>query len=210
MIYLLANTKGGVGKSTLAITLAAWLAQKGKTLLIDADKQQSAASWMSWRHDRNMAYNPELVMLQGDMVFKQGKVLAANYNNTVIDAGGRDNSSLRYALLLADKVIAPISSSDFDTGAWDDFYAAYEAAKTANEKLELYVVMARIHPGRSEKRINDLRRFMDEMGIRVLDTIIPEVVAFVDANGMGIAVFERGVDDKAAFSARKFCREVTQ
>lgn len=210
MIYLLAATKGGVGKSTLAVTLAAWLAQTGKTLLIDADKQQSAASWMSWRHDRNMKHNPEVVMLQGDMVFKQGKVLAGNYNDTIIDAGGRDSSSLRFSLLCAERVIAPISASNFDTSAWDDFFEAYEAAKTANEKLDLRVVMARIHSGRSEKRTNDLRRFMEEQGVRVLDTIIPEAVAFVDANGEGIAVFERGVDDKASFSARKFCKEVIQ
>ena len=45
MIYAVVNTKGGVGKTTVAVHLATMLTRQGKVLLIDGDPQQSAASW---------------------------------------------------------------------------------------------------------------------------------------------------------------------
>jgi chromosome partitioning protein len=209
MIYLIANTKGGVGKSTLATNLAAWLSQKGSTLLIDTDKQQTSASWGSWRHDAGMETNPDVIMLQKDQVYKQGKTLAGRYDHTVVDAGGRDSDEMRFALLMADKVILPISPSSADTASWDDFYNAYSAALINNPSMQICVVMARITSGRSERRLIELRNFFEERNIHVLDTIIPEAVAYVDAYGDGIAVFERNIDDKASFSTKKFCKEVT-
>ncbi len=48
MLIVLANTKGGVGKSTLAVHLAVWLHDRGfKTALIDADRQKSSSVWVA-------------------------------------------------------------------------------------------------------------------------------------------------------------------
>ena len=52
------NSKGGVGKTTTAVHLAAMLSRQGNTLLIDGDHQASAASWAAWRREKN--YNPDL------------------------------------------------------------------------------------------------------------------------------------------------------
>jgi chromosome partitioning protein len=209
MIYLIANTKGGVGKTTIAVNLAAWLSRSSKTLLMDTDKQESAKSWWIWRNELKLPNNPRITTLQDDLVYEEGMKLANEYENIVIDAGGRDSNSLRFALLLADRVIAPISTSSFDTGAWDDFHSAYKMARTANHTLDLRVVMSRIHPGRSHTRTNDLEKFMADINVPVMNSIIPEMVAFVDANELGMGVFERNEDDKAAFSMKKFFREVT-
>ena len=47
MIYGLTNSKGGVGKTTIAVHLAAWLAKKKRTVIfIDADPQSSASQWI--------------------------------------------------------------------------------------------------------------------------------------------------------------------
>ncbi len=51
MIYAVVNTKGGGAKTTTAaVHLATMLTRLGKTLLIDGDPQNSAASWAAWRH----------------------------------------------------------------------------------------------------------------------------------------------------------------
>ena len=47
MILAVANSKGGVGKSTLAVHLAAWLARQGhRVILADCDTQQSSSQWI--------------------------------------------------------------------------------------------------------------------------------------------------------------------
>ena len=51
-IYVIANQKGGVGKTTLSTNLAVALSKKGQTILVDGDDQQSSIKWSSV-HDKN-------------------------------------------------------------------------------------------------------------------------------------------------------------
>ena len=207
MIYLVANTKGGVGKTTIAVHLATWLAQCGrKTLLIDADRQASAASWASWRRDRDREFNPKTVMLHNDLVFKEGRALSSEYDDTVIDAGGRDDAGMRYALLLADRLIVPISHSDFDTAAWDDMEKIIEGARINNPRLEIFVALNRIHTAR--RAPIDLYAFMTERGYKICDTVIPELSAFVQAINQGLAVFEIPKSERASVAIEGLFSEV--
>ena len=59
------NTKGGVGKTTVATHLAGMLAQRAPTLLIDGDPQASAASWAAWRREANREPSPTTTCLLG-------------------------------------------------------------------------------------------------------------------------------------------------
>lgn len=206
MIILVANTKGGVGKSTIAVHLAAWLSSKGKTLLIDTDKQSSAASWASWRRDKNLKHNPRTVILFGDAVYKEGKVLASEHDFTVIDAGGRDSPSMRYAMLLANRLVVPMNHSDFDTSSWSDMLQIIEMAKPNNPDLDVKVVLSRIDGRRRPPR--DVYDFLEEQGIAVCNTIIPERVSFVNATNEGLTVQEVGKDEKAEFAIKAFIKEV--
>lgn len=208
MIYLVANTKGGVGKSTLAVNLATWLSSKNrKVLLIDTDKQATAASWASWRRDKNMPYGPKTIMLRNDMVFKEGKALAPDYDDVVIDAGGRDDPGMRYAMLLADMVIVPVAKSDFDTAAWDDMESIINGALINNPRLEVRVVLSRIHTQR--KSPEDVSEFLRERKVKVCQSIIPERVAFVYASDLGLAVFELKDAGAAADAATALFEEIT-
>jgi chromosome partitioning protein len=182
MIYVVANTKGGTGKTTIAVHLAVWLACRGKCLLIDTDKQASAASWASWRRDLALTHNPNTVILLNDAVYKEGRAIIADYDDAVIDAGGRDNAGMRYALTLADTLIVPISHSDLDTSAWID-------------------------PRRRPPK--DIYEFMGEQDIHILKTVISERVAFVYATNRGLTVFEIKDDPLAAREIVSLFQEIT-
>src|SRR5262249_10341663 len=129
MMYAVANTKGGTGKTTVAIHLATLFARKGRALLIDADPQASSASWARWRREAGREPSPTTTVLNVKAVLTEGKGLAQGFAATIIDVGGRDSSGLRSALLLAERAIIPVGASNLDAAAMTDLLEVVELAK---------------------------------------------------------------------------------
>src|SRR3954464_12508753 len=95
-IIVLAQTKGGVGKSTLAVNLAIARSLGGDdTLLVDADEQATATDFTALRTERldNPGYTA--ISLTGVAVRTHILRLAPKYQDIIIDVGGRDTTSLR-------------------------------------------------------------------------------------------------------------------
>lgn len=109
MIYLLANRKGGVGKTTVAVNLAVHLATKGSVLLIDADDQKSAFTWYDYREANDI----DCVHVSGDLrvIVKESM---SKYDNIVIDVAGRDSDEFRSALAIANLLFIPTQTSQVD------------------------------------------------------------------------------------------------
>jgi chromosome partitioning protein len=116
MIVIVGNTKGGVGKTTLAVQIALARQTAGRAvLLIDADRQGSAQSAATMRAEGGRT--PPLACVQladGRLLRAQLSPLAGKHDDTIIDAGGRDNEALRLALARSDLLVVPVQPRAVD------------------------------------------------------------------------------------------------
>lgn len=202
------NTKGGVGKTTTAVHLAAMFASQAPTLLIDGDPQASAASWAAWRKEAQREPSPTTICLLGKAVFDEGKSVSKGFTHTVVDAGGRDSAGLRAALLLADLAIVPVGASNLDAAAITDLLEVVELAKDFNSALDVRVLMMRIDP--RTKDTGEMLEYLAESKLNVLDARICERVAYRRAIGEGATVAEIGKDPHAVAEMSALFSEITR
>ena len=204
MIYAVAYTKGGVGKTTIAVNLAAYFATKGKTLLIDGDPQATTSIWSGWRRDNEGVPMPTTVQLLGKAIFDEGRELAKAYDYVVVDVAGRDGVGLRNALLLADRVITPMGNSGFDVIDAQRFKETFEQAKAFNRDVEYRVVLNAM-----KGSTTDAEDFIERMQMPTFKTMLGHRRAYVQATNNGLATLEfKPVNAAATFEIRKLIEEI--
>ncbi|MDT3706012.1 MAG: ParA family protein [Thiobacillus sp.] len=156
-VILVANPKGGSGKTTLSINLAGYLASQGERVaILDLDRQKSATQWLAMRD----AALPEIELL------REGQKGESDW--LVIDTpAGLHGKNLERALKLAHKVAVPIAPSLFDIRASQDFLAALHAEKAVRKGHAFVgVVGMRIDP-RTRAGVT-LEQFMGKQDLPVL------------------------------------------
>jgi len=126
---LVANPKGGSGKTTLATNIAGWLAGKRQRVgLLDADPQQSSTQWL----ERRPALFPSVAGFARDTGKKELKDVGPEW--LVVDSpAGLHGESLRDAVKRADALVVPVSPSAFDMAATRHFLAAIREHKAVRE-----------------------------------------------------------------------------
>lgn len=208
MIYAIVNTKGGVGKTTVAVHLATYLAAKGPTLLVDGDPQVSAVSWAAWRRERNTATtSPTTTSLIGRAIYEEGRDLSSKFDHTVIDVGGRDSAGLRASLTLADRAIIPVGASQLDAAAMTDVLAILDMARDYNPKLTTRVLLNRIDS--RTKDTAEMLEYLHTKPLTVMKATLAERVAYRRSVGEGQTVWEYGKDKNATTEVEAMLEEVT-
>src|SRR4051794_28669165 len=102
MIFSFVNQKGGVGKTTLSVNLAARLPDPGfKVLLIDADKRGSASRWVGLRPEEPTGAF-EVITMAGRNVANEAISLPANYGHTIIDGPPHAEQISRSCIIASD------------------------------------------------------------------------------------------------------------
>jgi chromosome partitioning protein len=211
MIVLIGGEKGGTGKTTLAIHLAAHRTALGRdVLLIDTDKQGSASSWCAIRDEE--ARSPRVACVQkfGKGLGTDIRALAGKYADVIIDAGGRDSVELRAAMTIADALYIPIQASQFDVWTLDQMNTLVEQAGVINERLIAFAVLNRASPNPSVKEAQDAQSALaDYEHLRPTSAVIRDRIAFRKAAREGCTVAELAErDPKAIGEITAFYEEV--
>ena len=135
-----ANQKGGTGKTTLAVNLAAGLHRRGTTVLLDADPQGSATNWA-----RVGGADGDLPPVCGLVAAEVGSAIgdaAGSYRFVVVDCPPHlQSDTLQRVVEWVDLVLIPVQPSPLDLWASVDMAAAVVGTRVRNPRLRAYMVL---------------------------------------------------------------------
>ena len=159
-VILVANPKGGVGKSTIASNIAGYFARSGHSVMLgDVDAQQSARQWLALRP-------PPLPLIQSWEL--DGKQLARppkGVSHVVLDTpAGLHGKKLQAVCAIADKLLIPLQPSLFDIQATYAFIQDLRALEGPKPKLALVGMRAKEGTLSSQQ----LQQFVSGLDVPVL------------------------------------------
>ncbi len=190
MIYTIGGIKGGSGKTTLAVSLTVLLSRVGfDVLLVDADNQGTASDFSTWRAETIEDTGYTSIKLSGLAVRNEVQKMKSKYDHIVIDAGGRDTSSQRAAMVVSDVYIAPFAPKSFDMWTLEQVEQLVQEMAIANPSLQSYAVLNKVDYNR--KDIEEGRNYIEESEVlKVLNSTLNERKAFANAAAAGLTVME--------------------
>ncbi len=201
MVIVIGNEKGGTGKTTLTTNLTAQRVLAGHSvLLIDADPQGSAFNWAQVREEAGVVPRVACVQQFGKRLQATIKEQARQYEDILIDTGGRgDLTELRAALEIAEKILVPVQASQFDLwtlARMDDLVAT---ARRSNPALGAFVVIGRSSPHPLVSEAAEVRSVLaDYTQLEVTASVIRERVVYRRSIRDGLAVREFSPPNKKA------------
>lgn len=209
MILVIGGIKGGTGKTTIATNLAVLGAHLGKrVLLVDADEQESASDWAEQRDsywqskvdklDEWQSLSFPTVKLGGKLLYEQLKRFRTDFDDILVDTGGRDTTSQRSALLIADYYLIPFKPRSFDVWTMGKVRSLIEEVHALNKNLKVLVC---INQGDARGLDNDeaFKILEENPNFKMITSYVCHRKAFANAAAMGLGVGELEKKDSKAY-----------
>ena len=205
MIIVVANSKGGVGKSTVAVHLAAWLHEQGHcVILADCDSQQSSSEWI-----REAAPQVRAVRLDNpDVILNELPILAQEADFVVADGPGSQTETSRALLLRADLAIVPCKASMLEVRA---LAKATEVLRQAQDiragQPRAVIVLSMV--GKNYRLTKDMKEAAAALHLPMAATPLILRQIYADAPGQLAVVGKLGSRAReAAYEVDKLFREI--
>ncbi len=205
MIIAVCNIKGGVGKSTLAVHLAAWLRGRGRRVtLADCDPQRSSSGWAR-------EAEPDLncvCLADADAVLNELPALDAEADFVVCDGPGSNTETSRAIMLRCHRAVVPVKASMLEARALAQAAEVLLQARDIRRgPPEAVIVLSMV--GRNYRLTQDMREAAALLKLPIARTPLTLRQAYADAPGQGGVVWRLGSRARdAAREAEALCREL--
>ena len=199
MIITIGCEKGGVGKSALAQTLAVYLVEKNKdVLLVDADPQRTSADWVSERsEDLKKIFCTE----QTGNILNTLQDFDQRYQYVVVDCGGADSKALRSSLAVSNRALIPFRPKRRDLKQAPNMAELIQTILTHNPNLIARSILTQCPTLPSQmKRVINAKNLLRELDLNPLEHITCNRNIWDDCDEQGSSVLEMQHEDPKAAS----------
>ncbi len=202
------NQKGGVGKTTLSVSIAHELARKNKpedVLLVDADPQQSALSWSEVRENK-LPF--AVIGMAKKSLHRDLPAIGKNYKHIIIDGPPRVTELARSCIMAADIIIIPCTPSPYDIWASEETVQLVKEASVYKENIKYFFTINRKIANTAIGR--DVVDVLNNMEMKVLTSHICQRVIFAEAAASGKTVFDLEPESKASEEIEELVNEIIE
>lgn len=196
-LIAIANQKGGSGKTTLTMNLAAGLGQRGRALVIDADPQGSAVQWSGLAPESRPF--PVPVVAVGGNPGREVEHFREDYDYILIDCPpSLETERTEKAMLDSDRVLIPVLPSPVDLWASMHLVERVESIRQRRPELDARFVINQLEPRSALSRA--MQSALAEFDVSALESSIRRRAVYRNAAMEGRSVFCLGKQGETARS----------
>lgn len=192
MIVTTGSLKGGVGKSTVTVNVAAELCRLGhKVIVVDADPIATTSRWIGDREERS----PDHALVPG--IQKRGNLrqtlleLDSTYAYVLVDVGGYDSPEMRTAATTSDQLIVPMKPSPPDLDILPEFVDLINQFHDFNPELLVRGLFTQAPTHATSRKVGDAKSILaDYPELPLFDTTLYQRAAYMDVMPLGRGVVE--------------------